>query len=279
MKDFRGKVVAITGAASGIGRATALAFAERGADVALADIDREGLAQVDALVRGKGRRAISDVVDVAREENVGAFCELVYEEFGRTDVLCNNAGVAVGGMFEDTGLNDWRWILGVNVWGVIYGCHYFYPRMIAQGRGGHIVNTASMAALGPLPGTVAYCCTKAAVLAFSEALRIEAARHGIGVSAVCPGIVATNVGRRLRMVSGTRRTDAAGFARKVDALIRRRNYPPEDAAAAVVRAVERNEGVAPVGIEAHAVDLLHRFHRGLHDAVMARALRMILERV
>jgi NAD(P)-dependent dehydrogenase (short-subunit alcohol dehydrogenase family) len=277
VRDFSGRVVVVTGAASGIGRATALAFAARGADVAVCDIDRAGLAAVEAELRGAGRRVLAQAVDVSRAEEVGAFCEAVYGAFGRADVLVNNAGIALGGLCEDMTLADWRRIVAVNVWGVIHGCHFFYPPMARRGEG-HIVNLASMAALGPLPATTAYCATKSAVLGLSESLRIEAARRGVGVTTVCPGAVATGIGRTLRMVTGARGLDAAEVARRIGSWIERRGLRPESAAAAIVRAVETNARLVPLGAEAHAIDLLRRAHRPSYDALMALVLRLIVGR-
>jgi len=150
--------------------------------------------------------------------------------------------------------------------------------MTRQGGGGHIVNVASMAALGPLPASAAYCASKSAVLGLSQALRIDAARHGVGVSTICPGVVATGIGRTLKMVSGARGRNAEEARRAIEGLMRKRNYRPADVAAAIVRAVETDAAVVPVGPEAHAVDALRRVHRGLYDAVMRQVLRAILGR-
>lgn len=156
----------VTGAAHGIGREIALAFARRGARVVICDIDGDGLRAVEAEVAAMGRECRREVVDVARAWQVEEFCSSVYKEFGRVDVLVNNAGVACGGRVECMSLDDWRWIIGVNLWGVIHGCHFFYPRMIEQGGGGHIVNISSAAALAPLPDIAAYCATKSGVRGF-----------------------------------------------------------------------------------------------------------------
>jgi NAD(P)-dependent dehydrogenase (short-subunit alcohol dehydrogenase family) len=276
VKNFEGRVVAITGGAGGIGRATALAFAGRGAVTALADVDRDELAAVEAELRGAGRRVLARVVNVARAEEMERFANEVWGLFGRVDVLVNNAGIALNGFLEDMELSDWRRILDVNVWGVIHGCHYFYPRMARQAGGGHIVNVASMAALGPLPASTAYCATKSAVLGLSEALRIEAARRGVGVSTICPGVVATGIGRTLKMVSGVPGRTAEETRRAIDELMRRHGARPERVAAAIVGAMESNARVVTVGPEAFAVDLLRRLSRPAYDAVMGRALDALL---
>jgi NAD(P)-dependent dehydrogenase (short-subunit alcohol dehydrogenase family) len=275
MRDFNGKVVVVTGAASGIGREMALAFARRGARLAVADIDADGLERVRGELESLGDTVYAQVVDVSIAADVDDLCSNVYREMGRVDILCNNAGVAVGGWMEDMSLDDWKWVLAPNLWGVIYGCHYFYPRMIEQGGGGHIVNTASGAGLLPLPATISYNTSKFAVVGFSETLRAEAALHGIGVSAVCPGFVATNVVRNARVVSGTQRSSPEELKQRFMRFFERRNYTPDRVAAAVVKGVERNTGVIVVGPETRLGDISMRLSRGLIDIVMRYANRLM----
>lgn len=277
--EFKEKVVAVTGAASGIGRETALAFAARGARLAVADIDGERLRLVMRELEGIGTEAIAAIVDVSDAEKVERWCDEVYGRMGRVDVLCNNAGVGIGGRFEDITLYDWEWVVGVNLRGVIHGCHYFYPRMIAQGGGGHIVNTASGAGLAPLPLMTAYCCTKYAVVGLSETLRAEAALHGIGVSAICPGIVDTPITASARLCSGTDRSNAQELQEKIVRIYGRRGYTPDRVAAAVVKAVERNKAVVPVCPETYAGDWLHRLSRRLNDAGLKRSVELFLKRL
>lgn len=277
MRDLRGKAVVVTGAASGIGKEMALAFARRGARLAVADIDEKGLLGLRGELERMGADVHHRVVDVSDPGQVESWCEEVYREFGRVDVLCNNAGVAVGGLFEDVTLDDWRWIVGVNLWGVIHGCHFFYPRMIAQGGGGHIVNTASGAGLAPLPFLTAYCCTKYAVVGFSETLRAEAALHGIGVSTICPGVVDTPITRAAKLVSRTERSAPRELQAKIVRIYRRRHYTPDRVAAAAVKAVEKNRGVVPVCPETYLGDWLHRLNRRINDALFARAVKMFLK--
>ena len=260
MKDLNGKVVVITGAASGIGLEMARAFAREGMKLALADINAKGLEEVRERFESTGQAVYTQVVDVSKKEQVKDLCDKVYEKMGRVDVLCNNAGIATAGKFEKLPMESWEKIMGINLWSVIYGCHYFYPRMIAQGGGGHIVNTASGAGLGPLPLMTAYCCTKFAVEGFSETLRAEAALHRIGVTAVCPGIVKTNI-----TVSGIKVYSASsgveGFTKKLDDFYAKRNYTPDRVAKKVVQAVKKNTGVLLVCPETYMGDLTHRVSR------------------
>jgi NAD(P)-dependent dehydrogenase (short-subunit alcohol dehydrogenase family) len=268
VREFSGKNVVVTGAASGIGRETALAFARLGASLALADLDAVGLQRVKEELKALGCDPYIEQVDVSDPAQVERFCNNVYDTSGRVDVLVNNAGVGIGGKFEHMTLDDWNWIVGVNLWGVVHGCHYFYPKMIAQDGGGHIVNTASGAGLTPLPTMTAYCCTKSAVLGFSETLRAEAALHGIGVSAICPGFIRTNITKTSRYCSDLDSSAAQEFMARVDKFYERRNYPPSKVAANIVKAVEKNKGVVPVSPEAYVGDVIYRMSRRLWDAFL-----------
>jgi NAD(P)-dependent dehydrogenase (short-subunit alcohol dehydrogenase family) len=247
VRNLSGKFALVTGAGSGIGRETARALGARGADLALCDLDEAGLAETAELLRAGGRRILARRVDVADAAAMQAFAGEVEREFGAPDLLVNNAGVGLGAGFLDTSLDDWRWILGVNLWGVIHGCHFFVPAMLARGRGGHVVNVASMAAYVPSEQLAAYTTTKYAVLGLSESLRIELARRGIGVSAICPGIINTNITRSAQLRGAAQ---APGAREQMVEAYQRRNYGPERVATAILRAVQRNRAVAPVSPEA-----------------------------
>jgi NAD(P)-dependent dehydrogenase (short-subunit alcohol dehydrogenase family) len=161
------------------------------------------------------------------------------------DFLVNNAGVGHSGGVLDSSLEDWEWVVGVNLWGVVYGCHFFVPKMVARGAGGHVVNVASGFGLMAAPGVAPYCTTKFAVVGLSESLRAELAPHGIGVSAICPGVINTDIISRGRFADETMRSTAAKT-------FHTRGHPPELVGHSILRAIRRNEAVVPVGAEAWA---------------------------
>lgn len=261
VSDLRGRTVLVTGAGSGIGRETALAFARRGADLEICDLSKEGVAETASRIEALGRgRARAETVDVADAAQMEAWATGVHERVGAVDVLVNNAGVAIGGGFLHTTLDDWDWILGVNLRGVVHGCHFFLPRMVERGRGGHVVNVASAAGFVANESLAAYSTTKFGVVGLSEALRDELHRHGIGVTCICPGLINTPITRAAKLVGPMAQGDTRSDMIRT---YERRNYGPERVAAAVLRAVQRNRAVAPVAPEAWALYYLKRFAPGL----------------
>ena len=194
MKDFANKVAVVTGAASGIGRALALRFANAGMRVVLADVDTGALDEAVREVGAAGTEAIGVRTDVSKGPEVEALAKATLDRFGAVHVLCNNAGVAVSGLCWTHTVADWEWVLGVNLWGVIHGVRVFTPLMLAQGEG-HIVNTASLAGL--LSGTAGaiYGVTKHGVVTLSETLYRDLQMIGapVGVSVLCPGFVSTRI--------------------------------------------------------------------------------------
>ncbi|MGW0992383.1 SDR family oxidoreductase [Streptomyces sp. NPDC002523] len=260
---FGGQLVLVTGAGSGIGRATAFAFAEAGARVVAVDRDAEAAARTAELARLVGAGgAWAETADVSDEQAMEKLAEKVHRDHGVVDVLVNNAGIGLSGSFFTTTTDDWRKVLDVNLWGVIHGCRLFGARMAERGQGGHIVNIASAAAYQPSRALPAYSTSKAAVLMLSECLRAELASQHIGVTAVCPGFVNTNI------------TSTAGFTGVDEEEERRRqkrsarlyglrNYPPEKVADAILDAVVRNVAVAPVTPEARGAHFMSRFMPGV----------------
>jgi NAD(P)-dependent dehydrogenase (short-subunit alcohol dehydrogenase family) len=194
MNELSGKVAAVTGAASGLGRAMALAFASEGMHVALCDVDERGVAITRDRVTALGVKAFAMRVDVSKEQDVNAFAECAATELNAIHVVCNNAGVAVSGAVWENTESEWQWILGVNLWGVVHGVRAFAPRLVAQDEG-HIVNTASVAGLISPPGMGAYCVSKHAVVTLSESLYHDLRERGsrVGVSVLCPAYVPTGI--------------------------------------------------------------------------------------
>lgn len=247
VRDLRGRTALVTGAASGIGKATALALGRRGADLVLCDLDEAGLKATETALRELGREVLARRVDVSDREAMRAFAEETSARVGALDLLMNNAGVGLGAGFLDTSLEDWDWILRINLLGVVHGCHFFVPPMVARGAGGHVVNVSSAAGYLPAEALSAYVTTKYAVLGLSESLRIELRSHGIGVTAVCPGIIDTPITRSAQLRG---RYAAEGRRDEMVEAYRKRGYGPERVAENVLRAIQRNRGVAPVSPEA-----------------------------
>jgi NAD(P)-dependent dehydrogenase (short-subunit alcohol dehydrogenase family) len=272
--DLRGKTALVTGAASGIGRATALALARAGANLVLGDLNEVGLAETAEAIRALGRQVVSHRLDVADREAMRAFAADVGRHCGAVDLLVNNAGVGVGGDFLDTPLEDWDWVVSINLMGVVHGCHFLVPPMVARGRGGHVVNVASAAGLVAMPPLSAYSATKFAVVGLSEALRAELRPHGIGVTAVCPGLINTPITTSSRMRG---RTATAEYRSTLVEMYRRRAYPPERVAENILRAIARNRAVAPVAPEAWMLYFLKRLSPRL-TATIGRAFNARAER-
>ncbi|MFK4210732.1 SDR family oxidoreductase [Streptomyces sp. NPDC030920] len=259
---FGGRLVLVTGAAGGIGRATAFAFAEAGARVVAVDRDAEGATRTADMARLIGAPAAwGEAVDVSDEQAMEKLAEKVAAEYGIVDVLVNNAGIGLSGSFLDTTSEDWKNVLDVNLWGVIHGCRIFGRQMAERGQGGHIVNTASAAAYQPSRALPAYSTSKAAVLMLSECLRAELAERSIGVSAICPGIINTNITATTHF-AGADAAEEKRLRKRTSRLYGLRNYPPERVADAILKAVVRNQAVVPVTPEARGARILSRFSHG-----------------
>ncbi|MFE7237740.1 SDR family oxidoreductase [Streptomyces sp. NPDC057580] len=259
---FGGQLVLVTGAAGGIGRATAFAFAEAGARVVAVDRDAEGAARTAEMARLIGSPAAwGEAVDVSDEQAMEKLAAKVAAEYGIVDVLVNNAGIGLSGSFLETTSEDWKNVLDVNLWGVIHGCRIFGGQMAERGQGGHTVNTASAAAYQPSRALPAYSTSKAAVLMLSECLRAELAERSIGVSAICPGIVNTNITATTHF-AGADADEESRLRKRTSRLYGLRNYPPEKVADAILEAVAHNRAVVPVTPEARASRFLSRLSPG-----------------
>lgn len=193
MDPLSGRVAVVTGGAGGIGMALARAFAARGAKLVLADLDDAALARAKTALAGEGATVHTVRTDVGDLASVQALADETERHYGGVHVVCNNAGIALFGEIAQATHKDWDYTMRVNFWGVVHGVETFVPRLIAQGQGGHVVNTASMAGLVGMQWLGVYCASKFAVVGLTEALHRELAPHDIGVSVLCPMIVETNI--------------------------------------------------------------------------------------
>jgi len=245
MRDLKGKVAVVTGAASGIGRAMAERFGREGMKLVLGDVEEKALIDTrDAFLKA-GVEAIAMTVDVSKPDQVEGLAKRTFEKFGAAHVVCNNAGIGTGGFTWELSQADWEWVLGVNLWGVIHGIRAFVPRMLSQGEG-HVVNTASIAGLLSAPGMAPYCASKHAVVAISECLHHDlnlVAGGKVKVSVVCPAWVRTRIAdsERNRPASAPRPPAAsAPQAVMMEGLVRQAiagGIPPEEVAEQVLQAV------------------------------------------
>jgi NAD(P)-dependent dehydrogenase (short-subunit alcohol dehydrogenase family)/pimeloyl-ACP methyl ester carboxylesterase len=256
---FTGALTVVTGAGGGIGKATAQAFADAGAEVVVADIDAVAAKRAAAEI---GPAAYPYAVDVADEAAVAAFAEEVAAEHGVPDIVVNNAGIGLAGSFLDTTAEDWRRVIDVNLLGVVHGCRSFGALMAESGEGGHIVNISSAAAYTPSRTLSAYASSKAAVLMLSDCLRAELADKGVAVTAVCPGIVATGITGSTHF-AGTDDAEEDRLRRKATAAYAKRGYGPERVAAEILRAVRTGVAVLPVTPEARLARVASRLAPGL----------------
>jgi len=247
-----GGVAVVTGAGSGIGRALAQNLAAAGSRLALADIDRTGLAETAASLPGK--ELTTHVVDVADETAVRAFAEEVEARHGRVTLLINNAGVALLGTFQEISLEDFRWLMEINFWGVVYGVQYFLPMLKREPRA-HIVNISSVFGLVAPVGQIAYSASKFAVRGFTEALRHELAGTSVFVSCVHPGGIHTDIARHARVgahaSNSLREESIARFDRLTP-------NSPQMAAARILEGVEHREPRILIGRDARQIDILQR---------------------
>lgn len=260
------KLAVITGSGSGIGRATAFKLAREGADIVCIDINEPAAERTAELCRLLGANAWAKVVDVGSAKAMSSLADWVGKELGGADIVINNAGIGMAGGMLDTSVADWEKVFKVNVWGVIYGSKLFAEQMIANGKNGHIINVASAAAFAPNKQLAAYATSKAAVHMLTECLRAELGDKGIGVTAVCPGFVATGIANAT-VYAGLSAEDQAKKRARADALYKRRNFTPEKVADTILAAIQNNPALTLVGAEAWATRLLSRFAPSVSRAV------------
>jgi NAD(P)-dependent dehydrogenase (short-subunit alcohol dehydrogenase family) len=272
MNTLEGKVVVITGAGSGIGRALALQAAEAGAKLALSDWDAEGLAETVDLVKQIGAEVRSDVVDVSDREAMGRWATAVADQFGQVNVVVNNAGVTVTGDFEEMTYEDFDWIVGVNFMGVVQGTKEFLPHLIASGDGA-IVNISSLFGLISMPGQSAYNATKYAVRGFTEALREEmlVAGHDVTVTCVHPGGIKTGISRHGRKT-------ASQDAEAVDNLFEKKlaRMTPEKAASIIWKGTLAGRARVLVGMDAHLIHHAAKLVGSRYQDVVARGAKRVV---
>jgi len=268
--NLTGKIAVVTGAGSGIGRATARLLAERGAKVHVADVDADAAVTV---AREIGSGAVDHAIDVTRPEEVEALAQTVFDDGGRVDILHNNAGIGHGGDTEQTTVEDWQRVIGVNLLGVAYGVQAFVPRMLKQGHLATIVNTASMAGLFPIARMAPYCASKFGVVGMSESLDSELRPRGIRVIALCPGIIKAPIIRDgvLRGQLGTDKENILAFYDK-------HGVSPDTVAADVLDAIARPRGIV-VSPPSHVLGpyLVHRLSPRLAQPI-ARVMTKIVSR-
>ncbi len=276
MKTFSGKVAAITGAGSGIGRALALRLARRSCHLALCDVNERSLAGTVESARRTGVKVTGDRVDVADREAVYRWADRVAEEHGRVNLVFNNAGVALGSTIEGGSYEDFEWLFGINFWGVVHGTKAFLPHLRASGEG-HVVNVSSVFALISVPGQGAYNASKAAVRGFTDALRMELEMSGAPVSAtsVHPGGINTNIALSSRSDASIKALglDEEGGREKFDKLL---VTDADEAAKAILRAVEKNKRRVLLGREAYFIDGMVRLLPSAYQHAVKRFVRRSL---
>jgi NAD(P)-dependent dehydrogenase (short-subunit alcohol dehydrogenase family) len=270
MKTFRGRVAAVTGAGSGIGRALARELAASGAHLALSDVEGTTLAETVTLCEGSGVKITSQQVDVADRHAVYAWADQVVADHGQVNLIFNNAGVALAATIEAMSYPDFEWLMSVNFWGVVHGTKAFLPHLKAAGEG-HVINLSSVFGLISVPGQAAYNAAKFAVRGFTDALRMELEMSPCGVSCttVHPGGVKTNIARNARVDPSVAATlshpDAA--ADEFDKMAR---TTPESAARQILLGVTRDRRRVLVGPDASVIDLVSRLPAGVSQRLIVR---------
>lgn len=273
MENLRGRVAAITGAGSGIGRALAVELAGAGAHLALSDVDEVGLAETVTRAEGLGVKVTSARVDVADRDAVHAWAEQVVADHGQVNLVFNNAGVALGATVEGMSYDDLEWLMGINFWGVVHGTKAFLPHLQASGEG-HVVNISSVFGLLGIPSQSAYNAAKFAVRGFTDALRMELEIDPCGVSAtiVHPGGIKTNIAKNARMDDSVTKLadDPEEARREFEKLFM---TTPEKAARQIVAAVRKDKRRALIGPDAKVLDLVSRLPAGVVQKAIVRGAR------
>jgi short-subunit dehydrogenase len=280
MKSFDGKVAAITGAGSGMGRTLAVSLAKRGCHVAVSDVNEQGLAETVDLASRHSVKVTSKRVDVSSREQVYAWSDEVVRDHGRCHLIFNNAGVSHTSTIEGLDYKDFEWIMGINFWGVVYGTKAFLPHLKAAGEG-HVINTSSLFGLLAIPSQSTYNATKFAVRGFTEALReeLELTRSPVSATCVHPGGIKTNIARSGRIDPSMKDLGVTDLERS------RRNFEKafrvtaEEAAETILRGVQRNARRVLIGNDARFLDVVQRIAPGSYHGLIARVARRQMERM
>lgn len=267
--DVKGAVAVITGAASGIGAALATALARRGCHLALADLDKPGLERVAASVRTPGVTVSTHRLDVSDAGGIAALPAAVLASHGRVNLLVNNAGVALGGKFEDVPEAEFDWLMAVNFQGTVRMTRTFLP-LLRRESAAHIVNVSSLFGLIAPSGQVAYAASKFAVRGFSEALRHELAKTAITITVVHPGGIRTNIAANAKFHGALTNMQAETIAKTWDRLLK---LSPDTAAAAILRAIERRQKRLLIGTDAKQADLIQRLFPANYWRIMQRPVK------
>jgi short-subunit dehydrogenase len=260
MRTLKDRVAVVTGAASGIGRATSIELAREGCDLAICDVNDGGLAETAAEIRALGRRVCVHHVDVSDKERMRRYADEVIAEYNQVNVLVNNAGVSVTAEFDQHSIEDWEWIVGINFWGVLYGCKFFLP-YLKQADEAHIVNLSSVFGIIGVPSQASYCATKFAVRGLSESLWVELKPLNIGVTSVHPAGVRTNIAKSSRAA----REDLKNQAIEI---IERFSVTPERCAKLIVSAIKKNKMRQLVTRESYIIDTVKRLWPALPQRIL-----------
>lgn len=268
MRKFQDRVAVVTGAAGGIGRAVAVGLAKKGCHLAISDVNEAGLNETAALIKEFGRNVTTHIVDVSDKAQMEAFAASVEAELGPAAILVNNAGVTVTEPFEEHSLEDFEWIVGINFWGVVYGCKFFLPQLRKNDEG-HIVNLSSVFGLMGVPLQSSYCATKFAVRGFSESLWAELKDSNITVTSVHPAGVKTNIARDGRTADPRR----AKLAMKV---LEKTGVSPDFAAKRIIKAIESKKMRLMVSRDSYAIDGVKRLAPAITQFFVYRTSRRLL---
>ena len=273
MKNLEGKIVVVTGAGSGIGRALALQLAAQGAQLALCDVNDTNLQKTVDIAAAHGVKVYSATVDVSKRDAVQTFADNVARALGNASVIINNAGVALSQNVEAMNRQDFEWVLNINFWGVVNGCEAFLPQLRQQ-KDAHIVNISSIFGIIGVPSQSAYNASKFAVKGFTEALRQELNGSNIHVTCVHPGGIKTNIARNAR-VHNDMFGRAADVKKLADDFDRLAATTAEEAARQIVRAIERNQKRLLIGTDAKVLDTVQRLLPNHYDTVLGMGYKLL----